>query len=213
MEISRAGPCACHHRPGTAHGVWRGGRQTQQMGEKGRKEQKNGARLQDSSREGWKVMSREEEKPERNTAYFCKQENAPRQQGGPKAVPGAPTQCAVINPWVTGTESPSGLPGSTSTCTSGRARSPQRCSHRQVRTHPLSLPGALLTGCTKRRGIWQLGSFKVKSSTVTSAIHYRGYLMIFVLLLIKLVMLCGGSQGGLGALPKAVNALSSIAGC
>lgn len=31
------------------------------MGEKGRKEWKNGERLKDSSREGWKVMSRKEE--------------------------------------------------------------------------------------------------------------------------------------------------------
>lgn len=41
----------------------------------------------------------------------------------------------------------------------------------------------------------------------------QGDLMILVLLLIKPVTLYGVSQEGPGALPKAVNALSSVVGC
>lgn len=64
--------------------------------------------------------------------------------------------------------------------------------------------------------VFAAGILQVKSSAVTSAIHYPGYLMILVLLLIKLVItavLYGGSHGGSGALPKAANTLSSVAGC
>lgn len=50
--------------------VWRGERQTQQIGEKGEKEQKSGERLKDSSREGWKAMSREEENQRKMQLIF-----------------------------------------------------------------------------------------------------------------------------------------------
>ena len=81
-------------------------------------------------------------KTERNTAYFCKQKNAPRQQGGPKAVPGAPTQAAVINPWVTDTESPSRLPGDTCKCAGERARSPRGLLTSADSYSPAQLPWA-----------------------------------------------------------------------
>lgn len=56
------------------------------------------AKIERQQQRGLKGNEQKRGKPERNTAYFCEQENVPRQQGDPKAVLGAPTQAAVIKP-------------------------------------------------------------------------------------------------------------------